>query len=76
MKPAFLNGKVVDAIGAGDSFNAGFISKFINDFPLETCMEFGNLIGAISTTAAGGTNAFTDLTTTMKVAREKFGYDK
>jgi hypothetical protein len=28
--PAFLNEQVVDAIGAGDSFNAGFIYKFIN----------------------------------------------
>ena len=76
IKPAFLNGEVVDAIGAGDSFNAGFISKFIKDLPLGTCQEFGNLIGAISTTAAGGTSAFTDLKTTMKIAKEKFGYEE
>lgn len=75
MKPAFLNGRVVDAIGAGDSFNAGFISKFICNAPLETCMEYGNLMGAISTTAAGGTSAFTDIKSTMRIAREKFGYD-
>ena len=76
LKPAFLNGEVVDAIGAGDSFNAGFIFKFIKDLPLGTCQEFGNLIGAISTTAAGGTSAFTDLKTTMKIAKEKFGYEE
>ena len=76
IKPAFLNGEVVDAIGAGDSFNAGFIFKFIKDLPLGTCQEFGNLIGAISTTAAGGTSAFTDIKTTMKIAKEKFGYEE
>jgi sugar/nucleoside kinase (ribokinase family) len=76
IKPAFLNGEVVDAIGAGDSFNAGFIFKFIKDLPLRTCQEFGNLIGAISTTAAGGTSAFTDIKTTMKIAKEKFGYEE
>jgi len=75
-KPAFLNDKVVDAIGAGDSFNAGFIYKFIQDAPMETCQVFGNLIGAISTTAAGGTTAFTDIKTTMKIAKEKFGYEE
>jgi sugar/nucleoside kinase (ribokinase family) len=74
-KPAFLNNKVLDAIGAGDSFNAGFIFKFIQDAPIETCQEFGNLIGAISTTAHGGTAAFTDIKTTMKIAKEKFGYE-
>lgn len=73
-KPAFSNEKVVDAIGAGDSFNAGFIYKFIQDAPIEACQVFGNLIGAVSTTAHGGTTAFTNLKTTMKIAKEKFGY--
>ncbi|MHA4807989.1 carbohydrate kinase family protein [Flavitalea flava] len=73
-KPAFLNDRVVDAIGAGDSFNAGFIHQFIRDAPLETCQEFGNLIGALSTTEAGGTAAFTNLKTTLKNAKERFGY--
>lgn len=27
---------------------------------LEVCMEFGNLMGALNTTAAGGTAAFVD----------------
>ena len=73
-KPPFLNKVVVDAIGAGDSFNAGFIFKFIQHAPLETCQEFGNLTGAISTTEQGGTNAFTDQKKVMKVAKERFGY--
>ena len=73
---AFLNENVVDAIGAGDSFNAGFIFKFISGFPPEDCQTFGNLIGAISTTKSGGTTAFTGYEETMKIAKQKFGYDE
>ena len=58
--PAFLNKNVVDAIGAGDSFNAGFIYKYILGKSIQECQEFGNLTGAVSTTAAGGTTAFQD----------------
>ncbi len=59
-RPAFLNSSVVDAIGAGDSFNAGFIYKYIRGASLADCQEYGNLTGAVSTTAAGGTAAFRD----------------
>jgi len=74
-KEAFLNTKVVDAIGAGDSFDAGFINKYINGSTLEECQAFGNLIGAVSTTAAGGTGAFSSYENVKKVAREKFDYN-
>ncbi len=74
--PAFLNNQVVDAIGAGDSFNAGFIYKFVQSRPLEDCQRFGNLMGAVNTTAAGGTTAFTDYENVMKIARNKFGYNE
>jgi sugar/nucleoside kinase (ribokinase family) len=73
---SFLNDTVVDAIGAGDSFNAGFIFKFIQGFPPEECQTFGNLIGAISTTGSGGTTAFTNYEETMKIAKDKFGYEE
>jgi sugar/nucleoside kinase (ribokinase family) len=70
----FLNTEVIDAIGAGDSFNAGFIFKFINHADLNECQEFGNLMGAINTTAAGGTTAFTNYEHIMKIAEETFRY--
>jgi len=73
--PAFLNKNVVDAIGAGDSFNAGFIYKFIKGFDIPKCQEFGNLTGAVSTTAAGGTAAFQDYGKFKMTAKEKFGVD-
>lgn len=56
----FLHNHFVDAIGAGDSFNAGFISGFLTGNSLQDCLLRGNLAGAINTTAAGGTGAFSD----------------
>ena len=71
---AFAVDNLIDTIGAGDSFDAGFIFKFLQNASIETCQSFGNLVGAISTTAAGGTTAFHDLTNLIEYAREKFGY--
>jgi sugar/nucleoside kinase (ribokinase family) len=73
--PPFLNTQVVDAIGAGDSFNAGFIFKFINGASIAECQKFGNLTGAVSTTAAGGTAAFGNFENIKKTARERFGVE-
>ncbi len=71
----FLNTEVVDAIGAGDSFNAGFIHKFVKGLPAEECQKYANLIGAISTTAAGGTGAFMNMDSVREVASGKFNYN-
>ena len=70
--PAFLNSDVVDAIGAGDSFNSGFISAFVKGLSLEDCQETGNLTGAVNTTAAGGTGAFSSLEHVREVCRGRF----
>jgi sugar/nucleoside kinase (ribokinase family) len=51
---------VVDPIGAGDSFDAGFLHQFVRGADLTTCLAYGNLCGAFSTTASGGTEAFRD----------------
>jgi sugar/nucleoside kinase (ribokinase family) len=51
---------VTDPVGAGDSFDAGFVSEYVKGASLEQCLRAGNLAGAYSTTAAGGTEAFRD----------------
>jgi sugar/nucleoside kinase (ribokinase family) len=51
---------VVDAVGAGDSFDAGFLSQYIRGADLETCLAYGNTAGALSATRPGGTEAFRD----------------
>ncbi|MGC1632808.1 MAG: PfkB family carbohydrate kinase, partial [Gelidibacter sp.] len=60
-------------IGAGDSFNAGFILKFIQGAPLEKCQRFGNLTGALNTTGSGGTSAFSSRDKILKTAKDQFG---
>ena len=50
----------VDAVGAGDSFDAGFLSQYVMGADLETCLAAGNRAGALSTTRPGGTEAFRD----------------
>jgi sugar/nucleoside kinase (ribokinase family) len=51
---------MADPVGAGDSFDAGFIHQFIRGAKLEDCLKFGNLVGALSVTKTGGTEAFRD----------------
>ncbi len=72
---AFLNEEVVDAIGAGDSFNAGFINYFVQEKTPYECQHLGNLTGAINTTAAGGTGAFTSKVDIIKTAKEIFNQE-
>jgi sugar/nucleoside kinase (ribokinase family) len=57
----------VDPVGAGDSFDAGFLSKYVRGADVSECLAWGNLAGAFSTTMAGGTEAFRD-----PERREKF----
>jgi sugar/nucleoside kinase (ribokinase family) len=52
--------KAVDDVGAGDSFDAGFVHQFLAGAKLEDCLAYANLAGAYSTTKAGGTEAFRD----------------
>lgn len=71
---AFLNQHIKDAIGAGDSFNSGFIHKYINKQQIPACLEFAALTGAINTTGSGGTSAFQSYDNIKKVAFDQFSY--
>src|SRR5579864_7093336 len=63
----------IDCVGAGDSFDAGFISQFIRGADVETCLAYGNLAGALSTTRPGGTEAFRDRQHRERFFRENGG---
>ncbi len=60
----------VDPVGAGDSFDAGFLHQFVRGADLRTCLASGNRAGAFSTTRPGGTEAFRD-----REYRERFFAD-
>jgi sugar/nucleoside kinase (ribokinase family) len=52
--------EAIDPVGAGDSFDAGFIHEFIRGAKIEDCLAYGNIAGALSVTRPGGTEAFRD----------------
>jgi sugar/nucleoside kinase (ribokinase family) len=49
-----------DPVGAGDSFDAGFIHQYIRGAKIEDCLKFANVAGSLSVTRPGGTEAFRD----------------
>ncbi|HTR26905.1 MAG TPA: sugar kinase [Terriglobales bacterium] len=51
---------MVDPVGAGDSFDAGFIHAYLGGKSLGDCLAAGNAAGALCATRAGGTEAFAD----------------
>ena len=58
--------KVVDTVGAGDSFDAGFMAGYLNDWELEKSLRLACVCGALSTQQAGGTNGQPTLEEALK----------
>lgn len=46
--------KVVDTVGAGDCFDAGFIYGYLQGWPMVRTLHAATICGALSTRAAGG----------------------
>jgi len=61
---------VVDTVGAGDSFDAGFLHEYVRGADLTKCLASGNRTGALSTTRPGGTEAFREVAHREKFLRE------
>jgi sugar/nucleoside kinase (ribokinase family) len=60
----------VDSVGAGDSFDAGFLHEYVRGSDLAKCLASGNRAGALSTTRPGGTEAFRDSAHRERFLRE------
>ncbi|MBQ2546638.1 MAG: carbohydrate kinase family protein [Clostridia bacterium] len=63
--------EAVDTTGAGDSFNAGFVSGFLRGLPVEDCLRYGNGCGALSVTKLGGNTGFPRLNELEDFIRER-----
>ena len=53
--------KVIDPIGAGDAFAAGFVSGLLDGLSLEESLKKGNILGAITVQTAGDIEGFPHL---------------
>ena len=64
--------KMVDDVGAGDTFNAGFLYLYLRGAKPEDCLAFANISGAYSVTKEGGTEAFRDRAGLLTFMREQW----
>ena len=71
-----LKVEAVDPVGAGDSFDAGFLHSYVRGADLQACLRAGNLAGAFSTTRPGGSEAFRDATYREQFFREHSSEEK
>jgi sugar/nucleoside kinase (ribokinase family) len=55
--PGLAGVEPVDAVGAGDSFDAGFLTGLLSGWTVERALSLGCACGALSTRAVGGTSA-------------------
>jgi sugar/nucleoside kinase (ribokinase family) len=46
--------KVKDTVGAGDSFDSGFLYGYLYGFGVEKSLKLASVCGSLSTTEAGG----------------------
>jgi sugar/nucleoside kinase (ribokinase family) len=57
----------IDTIGAGDSFNSGFLAAYLRGEAPNACAAFGNRTAALSTQRPGGTESFRDSSLVQKL---------
>ena len=57
---------VIDTVGAGDSFDAGFVYGYLSQWDLKKTLKMAVACGSLSTRKAGGTDAQADLAEALK----------
>jgi sugar/nucleoside kinase (ribokinase family) len=57
MRAAAAPVAMVDAVGAGDSFDAGYLAGYLGSLPPQEALRLAVACGSLSTRAAGGTAA-------------------
>jgi 2-dehydro-3-deoxygluconokinase len=56
--PAYPVDAVIDPVGAGDGFDAGFLSAWLRDQSIEDALRLGARIGAAAVSALGDYGGF------------------
>jgi 2-dehydro-3-deoxygluconokinase len=56
--PGFVPPAVVDEVGAGDGFAAGFVSAYLRGAPVTEALRHGNLVGAAAVTVADDVSGY------------------
>ncbi len=49
-----INVNAIDTTGAGDCFNSGFIKAYLSGHTIQDCLNWGNIVGGLSTEKLGG----------------------
>lgn len=61
-----------DSTGAGDAFLAGLCYGLFYDYPLEDCIEFGNITGGKAVTAVGALSAYVTEKELLELKEENY----
>lgn len=69
--PGYENPDLVDTIGAGDNFAAGFIATLLNGYDHRDCARFANATASISVGAKGSTNGVKDIDQVIEFLNSK-----
>jgi len=65
-----LKVNVADTVGAGDSFNAGFLYAYLSNMSIEKCLKAGTVCGSLNASQSGGTKGQPKLTNLQKYLEE------
>ncbi len=66
-----LQVEVIDTVGAGDGFNGGVAAALDRDLSLKEALQWGTIVGALTTTKPGAQTALPDLKILKKFLHNK-----
>jgi len=74
--PGYPLEKVVDPIGAGDGFDAGFIAGLLKGYSTEEAVKLANVVGVLATTVTGDVEGLPTMEEVAVFKGEKEGIDR
>jgi 2-dehydro-3-deoxygluconokinase len=74
--PPFAIEKVIDPIGAGDAFAAGFLSAWLDALPIPQCLARANILGALATQFQGDWEGLPTLTEVQQIEAGQSGISR